>query len=349
MRILFITRKYPPVIGGMERFSYDFFEAFKDQTKLIALHKSQKNLIWWIPYAFVRALVTARKVNIIHIGDGALAWLGVLIKYFMRKPISITVHGLDLTYKKFGYQKMIWSALRHYDAVVCVSDQTKNIVVQNGINPKKVYVIHNGVNMGEWCNARNKDVLSRFIPQKTENKFVLLTVGRLIARKGVAWFVGNVMPSLPDNVMYLITSDGPERELIEKKIDQYKLNSKVKMLGELSSDMIKQLYCAADLFIMPNIEIENDREGFGIVAIEAAASGLPVLASNIEGIRDAVVDGKTGFLIESSNAYAWKQAINNALIQLPFSNEEVTKVVEKEFSWDVISQQYSNLFNEISN
>ena len=72
-------------------------------------------------------------------------------------------------------------------------------------------------------------------------------------------------------------------------------------MGRVSDETRNRLFHSADIFVMPNITVRDDIEGFGIVAIEAGSCGLPVVASNLQGIRDAVLDGKTGYLVEEKN------------------------------------------------
>lgn len=349
MQILFITRKFPPSIGGMEQYSMGFYEAFQQQCKLIALKKtSQTHLLWWLPYAFFKGIWQARQADVIHIGDGVLAWLGVILHWCTGKPITIALHGLDVTYKKYGYQKLIWSALRYYQAHICVSDYTARLLKQHGFE-NTVHVIRNAIRMQYTLRPRSQTIIKKYFPNIESNTIVLLTVGRLVKRKGVAWFAENVMPKLGPEYKYIITSKGPEQSVIEDSILKHKLQSRVKLIGEVSDDMIQQLYAASDVFVMPNISVENDSEGFGIVAIESAVAGLPILAANLEGIRDAVVDEETGFLLPSGNVEAWIQAICGSEQRfLKLSRSRISHVAQEQFSWEHATQSYSALFKKLT-
>lgn len=345
MRILFITRKFPPQIGGMEKFSADFYQLFKSQCTLLALHGKQINLVWWLPYAFIRGLWLARQVEVIHLGDGLLAGLGVLLHWLTRKPISITVHGLDVTYQKFGYQNYIWRALKKYNAIICVSEATQKIVLQHHIPADRVSVIAHGINVNDWQGERSREILGTLLSQVDFiNKTILLSVGRLVERKGVNWFVREVMPKLAERFVYLITSTGPELQKIKTSIRELKLEQKVFLLGEVNNTTLRQLYLSADWFVMPNIGVENDMEGFGLVALEASASGTPVLAANLEGVRSAVVDGRTGFLVESGDAEVWKRTLES---QITLINTDVTDAVRGEFSLEQVKQNYLIVFNKL--
>jgi glycosyltransferase involved in cell wall biosynthesis len=90
------------------------------------------------------------------------------------------------------------------------------------------------------------------------------------------------------------------------------------------------------MFIMPNITVPGDVEGFGIVAIEAGSCGLPVIASNLQGIRDAVLDGQSGILVEERNANAYMTAIQN----MQLDREQIRTTVISTFNWATIYDQY---------
>lgn len=351
MRILFITRKFPPAVGGMEQFSAGFTKQFKDEAVVIALRSSQRNLLWWIPYMIIRAVWLARAVDVIHIGDGVLAWPGKLVHWLTKKPITITVHGLDLTYSKFGYQSYIWSGLRGYSGIVCVSAYTEALV-QAHLAGARTLVIHNGIELPEDLTPPKNihtELIAKYLPNvDIANNKVLLTIGRLVKRKGVNWFIQEVLPHLPNNYHYVIAGSGPERENIEHTINTLQLNQRVHLLGYVPDDVIPVLYQAADVFIMPNIVVPGDVEGFGIVALESASAGVPVVASNVEGITDAVIDHSTGFLVESSNVKAWKQAIHEVVEQSALPAQQVVETVQRQYAWPVLKQRYLNLFNSFN-
>lgn len=346
--VLFITRKYPPSVGGMENFSAGLANALGGDCIVLSLGRSQVHLPWWIPFVCLRALLLSPKVNSIHIGDGVLAWLGVVLTWITRKPISITVHGLDLTYSKFGYQAYVWPALKRYHSIIVVSKNTERILLEHGIEQQCVTVIPNGINSHEWATSYTRaDIDAVVKKQLPDSAFIMITVGRLIQRKGVAWFLEKVMSELPANAVYLIAGTGPDQERIQSIISEHELAGRVYMLGRIDDESLKKLYAAADVFIMPNIEVVNDVEGFGIVAIEAGASGVPVIAANVEGMQDIFIDESTGFLVESNSAEAWRQAISSLMSSPRLDAQHIKQITAKRFSWDTIARQYRDVFNSL--
>jgi len=336
MRILFITRKYPPQIGGMEAFAYGLISNINAEKVIIALNKKQTHLIWWLPYALILSLFQARKVDRIHLCDGLLAPLGLIIKKIYHKPISVTVHGLDVTWPNFIYQKICVNSLKYLDKIVCVSHSTKQDCLAKNILANKLFVIPNGINVETRLIASLPD---------QKNKKILLTVGRLIKRKGVEWFVRHIMPKLDKNIEYWIVGAGPERENIKLAIQEKNLSAQVKMLGFVTSEELKKVYQLADIFIMPNIEIAGDREGFGIVALEANAHGLPVLASDLEGIKDIIINGTNGYLISLQNSTDWIEKIQKMLYANQLNKQNIIDYCEKNYSWKIIAERYIALFN----
>jgi phosphatidylinositol alpha-1,6-mannosyltransferase len=169
-----------------------------------------------------------------------------------------------------------------------------------------------------------------------KDKKVLITVGRLVKRKGVAWFIQNVMPKLENNYVYLIAGGGPEESNIEQSINYLKAEHRIKMLGKVSDHDLKVLYNTADVFVMPNIKIEGDMEGFGIVAIEASSAGLPIVSSSIEGIKDAIVENQSGELFtEKSEAEAIRAIKKTVALNRCRVKQSIAK-----FSWGAIGEKY---------
>lgn len=339
MKILFITRKYPPAVGGMETFSAGFVQALGSVVAVWPLRGAQINLLWWYPVTLVRALFYAKQFDVIHCGDGVLALLGALVARVTRCPVTITLHGLDVTYRMWPYQPVLRWSLRQLAHCVCVSRATADTVKQHGVLERNVSIVSNGVNVADWPSA------AADLPVQAQAPKQLLTVGRLVPRKGVAWFMTEVLPKLKTPVHYHVVGSGPEFDTLQTAITRHHLEKCVTLHGRVDDSRLLQLYQHADLFIMPNISVPNNPEGFGIVALEAAACGLPVIAARLEGISDAVVDGDTGFLLESGSVLAWIECLDRVLLTAPLSAKHVRTAVAQRFGWQAVGQQYRNLFN----
>jgi glycosyltransferase involved in cell wall biosynthesis len=344
VNLLFITRKYPPSIGGMEKVSYDLSMELskKVPTTIISWGGSQKWLFYFLPKAFFQSLfyIPSKKITNIHLADGLLAPLGLALKIITRRKVTVTVHGLDITYKNKLYQAIIPYCLSKLDKIVCISSATQKECIARGVPTNKCTVIPWGVYPNEFKIKATRKALEKIAGVELKNKKVLITIGRLVKRKGVSWFIENVMPKLGPNYIFLVAGDGPERPDIQNVIKAHNLQDRVILLGKVSDLDKKILYNTADVFVMPNIKVEGDIEGFGIVAIEASSVGLPVIASKSEGIEDAVITNKTGLLYEPESIEDFLSKFSKTNL---FSKESIKKYVEERFGWSKIAEGYLNL------
>lgn len=348
MRVLFITRKYPPQIGGMENLSFHLTTSIQCQKTIIALKQSRIHFLWFIPYALIKSLFIAYSFDIIHLGDPVLSIIGVFLKLLYRKPIAMTLHGLDISYNNPLYQLYLKLFAKKFDRYICISRKTEKEAHRKGF--LSTVIIPVGVNQNYFKISRSKEALEKLLSVNLKGKFVLLTVGRLVKRKGMAWFVENVMPKLPDKCIYLVVGEGKEREGISWLIKEKKLEGRVWLLGKISNKDLEKVYQGADIFIMPNIPVLGDQEGFGIVALEAAACGLTVMAANLEGIKDAIIDQKTGFLLRSKHVSTWLYKLNFLLDNNDFRKEfglKARELVREKFSWERVSQRYLEEFRKL--
>lgn len=358
-KVLCITRKYPPQVGGMENFCFNVFSRLKKEsrydTKIVSLGKKQSHLIWFFPYTVFYTIFNAHKYDVLILGDGLMCFLGVISKIFSLKTKRITiVHGLDFLYSNPIYQVYLklWFK-KSSDVYACNSHGTLDALKKWGI--KSDMVITPGIDAHERMRSKeNRQELC----QKFLNKYnipmdnmVCITVGRLVKRKGVEWFINNVMSRLSDYpITYMVIGGGEERENIEKAVLENKLEDKVRLLGRVSDDDLKECYDNADVFIMPNIHVENDMEGFGIVAVEASLRGLIVLASGIEGITDAIIDNKNGYIMESRNADEYVDKIKDIYenrSEYDKKRLEFSEYTRNNFSWDAIGEKYKQLIDTV--
>ena len=347
MKLLFVTRTYPPLVGGMEKFAEGFYENLSAQgdIDLLANSGGKKMLPFFLIKLLFFLMLHAKEYDIVHIYDAVLSPLVLIIKAVSKAKISFTVNGLDIVYAKFGYQKFMPFFLKKADKVIAISHYTMEQCILRGIPEKKLTIIPVGINFNAvefYSDKKKSEIMSRInIPQKDAK--ILLTVGRLVKRKGHTWFIEQVLKNLPNEYIYLIVGDGPERGsivAISRKLD---LTNRVYMLGHISDEEKNCLYQIADLFVMPNIRVENDQEGFGIVLLEAGQYGLPVVASNIEGIRDVVINNKTGRLVEEKDARGFIDAIT------VFNPDRlsITPSLISFFNWKDIAERYFNLFEKM--
>src|SRR4030042_3060634 len=355
MRILFISRGDPPVIGGMEKQNLELSRHLAEisETKIVANRHGKIFLPLFLPYALAKAVFLMRKFDILILGDGVLAVIGYIVKLFYsrKKKIVCVLHGLDITYR-FWLYRALWvkKFIPVLDKLIAVGNETIRQGVKRGIPEEKFVFIPNGVNPDQHVGNYSKADLEKIIGENLEGGKTILTSGRLAKRKGVAWFLGNVMPRLPENVIFIIFGEGPEKKNILQATKKNHLKRRVKFLGYQPDEIRDTLFNTCDLFVQPNIKIQGDIEGFGISVIEATTCRLPVVASNLEGLKDAIKANENGFLVESGNASAWVAKINELLSDDQFRKdfgEKARKYAIENYSWDKIAKKYIEVIESI--
>lgn len=383
MEVLFITHKYPPSIGGMERQSYQLVKGMKGLSKVHLLKPEPgKNLLWWyvsLIWKINHYLSQNPNISIIHANDGLIAILTSFIRNKSKYKLACTIHGLDVTYPNRLYQEFLIPRLKHFDKLMAVSTATEKEILTRGIATSKVCTIHNGVDAAIADIPVDKEFLNDLFEELNIDidKKILISTGRAVRRKGFSWFVKEVLPSLDNDTVYLIigptsaTTSWMHRavsmlpDFISDKINMMmgfaddtaeleslskdeKYKGKFYHLGKLSFLQMMTCVSIADLFIMPNIKVRGDFEGFGLVSLEANMRDKMVIAADLEGIKDAVVNGQNGIRIPSGDVAAWIKTINRMYAKdcdLVSQGKKAKEYVQDNFSWDTMVMSYYEEFS----
>lgn len=333
------------MVGGLERYSDDLYRSLagKGPVVLLANRRGKPGIPVFLLKVLWHILWHRHSYRHLHFADAALAPLACLARWLTGATVSATTHALDVVHPNPVYQRVVPRCLGSLDGVVCVSRFTRDACVARGIEADRCRVIPNGIRYQDQEVLRGAPCDAVALPCETAGKKVLLTIGRLVRRKGVGWFVAEVMPHLGDGYIYLIGGAGDEREAIESRIMEHGLQERVFLLGTVDEQQKRLLLARADLFVMPNTSIPGDAEGFGIAVIEATASGVPVIASGIEGLRDAVIDGVTGTLVPEGDVAEWLETIRTAT----FDRQVVAEMTREQFSWSKLVDEYLDFFRSL--
>ncbi len=209
------------------------------------------------------------------------------------------------------YAQVNIPSLKKLDQLFAVGNATREEALKVGIAPEKIDFIPNGVTIEDLYEKHDRKELEKLTGfRDLENKIVILRLGRFVPHKGTSWFIGNVMPKLAENVVMVAAgsrvgkSAGNKDDFsaCQSMIAQNNLYERVVLLPSISRQAVKILLNTVDIVVSPNIKIPGTMEGFGINVIEAAACERVVIASNIEGLKDAVQDGKNGFFAQAEDA-----------------------------------------------
>lgn len=365
MKILLVTMEYPPFRGGVGNYYYNLiqYSVYIDFTVLTNNQTQNSNsklkivnqslfykYFWprWLKLFFiVRKLIKQEKYDLIWSGQilpvGTVCYL---INKFYNIPYFVSTHGMDimLPQKSARKKKLMTKVLQAAKFITANSRFTQKQLVKLGIDANKIEVIYPCANISSksQTSSFSEDQSNKIQVIKDKyglnDKKILLTVGRLVKRKGqdmIIEAVNQLKNQYPD-LMYLIVGDGPERENFQLSIANFQLQDQVIIINDVGDDDLPLYYQLADIFIMPSRDIEGDAEGFGIVYLEAASFGLAVIAGKSGGTGEAVVDGKTGILVNPENVEEIKSAIVNLLENEPYRKQlgRNGKIRgEKEFNW----------------
>ncbi len=362
MQILCISRKYPPSVGGMQKMNYALIRRLGKDAKVTVIKwgHSQAFLPLFLIWAFIRSLfLLAKKPDVIYLGDALLAPLGVLIKAILRRPVAVTVHGRDIVFPFPLYRTIISFSLNRLDRVIGVSRNTTSLCKKSGVKDSLCATVHNGTDPEKQTpSPSDTQAAKRWLIQNgielDPNRLLLITVGRLVRRKGIGQFVKEIMPLLVSSrprLLYMIVGEGKEQKAIEIEIERRHLKDNVFMAGYLPDNIVRGLMTLAKAFIMPNITVDGDVEGFGIVVLEANCAELPVVAYDIEGLRDAIVDGKNGYLVEPNRPRAFAEVVER-LLSDESQRSEIGKrsreFIGERYSWDRCARLYMRELDQLS-
>lgn len=375
-KVLIVTRNLPPLIGGMERLNWHIAdELSKDHILLLLSHNEAKKLapknclFYGVPLnplplflilAFIHTFFIClfRKPDVLFAGSGLTSPIVVILAKIFRKQSIVYIHGLDIGTNNKIYNICWVPFIRHADQVIANSSPTYQLCIQKNISKEKISIIHPGVSYPP--KPKNEKIIQNLREKyNLNNKKILISVGRLTERKGMNEFIdlclSKVVNVLPDTVLIII-GDTPDqslnknlqsKEMILTTAKKNNLMNNIIFTGNIQDDdVLASFYYLADLHVFPVKHIPHDPEGFGMVAIEAAAHGLPTIAFATGGIVEAVQDGKSGYLAKSGD---YEQLAHKMLLVLNQQSGWVTgsKDFAKGFAWESFGRQIKeNLKND---
>lgn len=291
-------------------------------------------------------MARAWKPDVVLAGSGLTAPAALLAARGCGARSAVYVHGLDLAVRHPIYRCLWRPALRRMDRVIANSHPTAALAQGIGVEPGRIGIVRPGVDLpadtaAHACDATRSSEPSpaRTIDERAGvmdfrqrhslgKRPLLLSVGRLSTRKGLREFVAQALPRIvaahPDTLL-LVVGDTPSdalhaqaqtRESIQVTAIQAGVAENLHFLGTITDyQMLGSVYRSADVHVFPVRDIPGDPEGFGMVAVEAAAHGLPTVAFATGGTGDAVADGKSGYLVASGDYEAFVKAVRLVLAE----------------------------------
>lgn len=399
MKALFYTREFPPYVYGGAGVHVEYLAAelaklmevdvrcFGDQNE-----KTGNLTVKGFPFespdfdktnvklkAVLQTLSTCIQMNtddidadIVHCHTWYAQFAGIVTKLCYGIPLVITTHSLEplRPWKREqlgrGYDASSWvekTAIEMADAVIAVSNETKEDVLKYfNVAEEKIKVIYNGINLQEYVVTKETSALEEYGINKL--KPYVLFVGRITRQKGIIYLVNAIKYIDPETQIVLCAGapDTPEiaKEMEDSVNEVKKTRDNVIWIDKmLSKKEVIQLYSHADVFCCPSIY-----EPFGIINIEAMACETAVVASAVGGIKEVVVDGETGILVqveqqdsapfEPVNPDKFSRDLAAGINKL-INNKELRdcmakngrKRVEDTFDWTAIAKQVEALYKSL--
>ena len=371
MALLFITVDHPPTRGGMATYSYELARHLAQREECLVL---ASRVPGWRAFDAQQPFKTVRVPNALGLRELSFAvvmvyfiikspvravvathWfpcglVAYLVTRLIRKPYYLAAHASEflddtstLRRRLKGY---LWrgkmATFRGAKRVIAVSRYTKERLISMGVPAKRIEVVNNGVDAEKF--RPNIDPTAVRHRLGLDGRRVLLTVARLVDHKGVDTVI-QALPTVRERfpeVLYLVVGEGKDRPALERLAQQLDLTEHVRFAGYISDEDLPAVYNASDLFVMVSRALTDKElmEGFGIVFLEAAACCKASIGGRSGGIPDAVVDGKTGMLVDPLSI----DAVAEAIIHLLAHPEEADRMgrqgrqrVLAELQWPIVA------------
>lgn len=358
---LLVTIDFPPRVGGVANYLSNICNNLEPENIIVLAPKEDgysefdkkqnykiyrdnliNNFIWpkWL-FLFFKTYRIVKKENIEIMQISHILPVGytaLLFKKFLNLPYIAYVHGMDILYAQKNLWKKYWAKkiLKNADKIISNSDYTKNEILKLGIKKEKIETVFPCPNLanGLWQIANGALVKKHGL----ENKKILLTVGRLVERKGhdmVIKSLPEVLKKIP-NLIYFIVGSGKNKDNLLSLVKELNLEGNVIFIEDAKDEELAKFYDICDIFIMMPREINGDVEGFGIVYLEASSFEKPVIGSKSGGVAEAIKENVSGILVNPGNKKQITEAIINLLTNKRLADElgrGGRQRVEKEFNW----------------
>ena len=371
MDILVVTWNYPPRCGGMEKLLAGLCDGLRKNHRLLIITSYANDrcaddkdtfrppcpgLVTFFLYAFCKGVLLLGRhssVKLVFGGSVLVVPVVLLLSRLFRRKAVVQAHGLDLIYPNSLYQLLCVGSLKFCDKIIANSSYTSSLIHQKSARTDLTAVIPPGVTLESF--ARSVDVHAIKTEYGLQGKQMILFVGRLVRRKGVKEFIENCLVEILSKfpgVCFVIVGDNANDALTDRDdvlgdiaslLTEMKLNEHVKLLGALDDDAVVDLYQACDIVVFPALAMLDDVEGFGIVLLEAAAAGKPVVATRTGGTGEAVEAGASGVLIAPDDYRSMTQSITQLLADRETRlaiGEYAQRRVKERFSWSAIIPRY---------
>jgi glycosyltransferase involved in cell wall biosynthesis len=379
-RLCIVTHTFLPHTGGIERVVYEqskrLMQRNFEPTVITNRIDTPKNYVvngipvecyeslntgfrLGIPYSiptvasFKTFLKAVKSNKIIHAHGHPYLTSLIAAKLAKRysKPFVLTQHNTFIEYDNFfdtverlNDLAVGKETLKEADRIIAVSNATKNYVLSLGAKPEKVKVLHNAVDLARFKPMPGKRQEMRRKLGIPQSATVVLTVRRLVYKNGIDTLLesAKIAAKKNPNVVFLAVGKGPDMASVQENVNHAGLENNLRLTGFVSDEDLPFYYNAADFFALPS----KSGEGLPLVALEAMACGLPLIATNVGGISEIVMENY-GKLVPPNQPEQLAEAILE-FADTDFSSRrlELRAVMEEKFSWDKNVETLVGIYEE---
>jgi len=372
--VLFVTNDFGPRAGGIETFviglierrpfgqtivytsaqagSDEYDKAWKSEFGVTVIRDRAKILLP-TPRVARNVARIIRESDIQVAAFGAAAPLGLLSASMKRAGVKKTValtHGHEVWWAKvFPFNLALRKIGKSVDSLTYLGEFTQRAISRSlsKASAEKMVKVAPGIDIDHF-SPQDSSQLRRKL--QLENKRVIVSVGRLVHRKGqdnLIQSLPEILKSVPD-AHILMVGQGPHLSHLKKLVDELNVVQHVSFIGRIQYAQLPQYICAGDIFAMPSRSrfFGLEVEGLGIVYLEASACGLPVIAGSSGGAPDAVLEGVTGIVVDGEN----NNEIAAAAIKLLNDLDEAKAMglagrawIIENWRWQIWSERFNNL------
>jgi glycosyltransferase involved in cell wall biosynthesis len=286
-----------------------------------------------------RRIVTANRVQVIHVNSAAPAQWMVPVARLTRTPVVSHLHAVYLRRGRFA------SLVHQSDVIAGVSHRVVEHFVKDGMTPERIRVVYNGVDMTTRPAIDGRGFRNRF--RLDEDNLVIASAGSLIPRKGfdvlLAAFASGVVPVAS---CLLILGDGPERASLEALSAKLGLQNRVRFCGHLPRDDVASIFAHCDI-----VALASRDDAFALVLAEAGRCGVAVVATDVGGIPEVVVNEETGLLVPPDDVEMFADALRRLATDAPLRRrlgDRARARVEHLFDAAGMVAKFQDIYDELA-
>lgn len=380
-RLCIVTHTFLPHVGGIERVVYEQSKRLlkRNYEPIVVTNRidTPKNYVvdgikvecyesintgfrLGIPYSiptvtslktFLRAIKSSK---IVHAHGHPYLTSLVAAKLAKRdsKPFVLTQHNTFIEYdsifdcvERLNDIAVGKETLKEADKIITVSNATKDYVLSLGAKPGKIKVLHNGVDLIRFRPLAEKrdEIRKRF--GISQNSTVVLTVRRLVYKNGIDTLIESANIAVKKNarIVFLVIGKGPDFNSVQTRIEQLGLENNFRLAGFVKDEDLPLYYNAADFFALPS----KSGEGLPLVALEAMACGLPVIATNVGGISEILIKDYGKLVPPNQPESLAKAILGFSSIDLSSRKPEIRAITEEKYNWDKNVETLIEIYEEL--